>query len=182
MKRKVTAQTVIIHFYALYLNEQPPGAEILRKANLLIEKCNENMAREGDKYLSDALKQVDAEDYNSWMKVFPLAQNSLMSLDTNAVFDQSLFHAVLTEKPYLSQSLRVYLSPGRYYDREHKVFQQVMTQERRSSTTSPPKSKRGRRLPSSVRLARARRRSSTFSCAFMNARGISSLTARIPRI
>ncbi len=73
-----------------------------------------------------ALKQVDAEDYNSWMKVFPLAQNSLMSLDTNAVFDPSLFHAVLTEKPYLSQSLRVNLSPGRYYDREHKVFQQVI--------------------------------------------------------
>ena len=126
MKRKVTAQTVIIHFYALYLNEQPPGAEILREANLLIEKCNEHMAWEGDKYLSDALKQVDAADYNSWMKVFPLAQNSLMSLDTNAVFDPSLFHAVLTEKPYLSQSLRVYLSPGRYYDREHKVFQQVI--------------------------------------------------------
>ena len=64
MKRKVTAQTVIVHFYALYLKKRPPDAETLREANLLIEKCNENMAREGDKYVSDALKQVDAEDYN----------------------------------------------------------------------------------------------------------------------
>lgn len=126
MKRKVTAQTVIVHFYALYLKKRPPDADILQEANLLIEKCNEHMVREGDKYLSDTLKQVDTADYDSWMKVFPLAHRSLLSLHTNAVFDKSLFHAVLTEEQYLYQSLRVYLSQGRYYEREHKVFQQII--------------------------------------------------------
>ena len=72
MKRKVTVQSVIIHFYALYLKKQPSSAELLREANLIIEKCNKHILQEGDKYLSDTIKQVNTVDYDYWMRVFPL--------------------------------------------------------------------------------------------------------------
>ena len=65
-------------------------------------------------------------DYDSWMRVFPLAKKSLLSLQANAIFDKSLFQAVLTGEQYLYQSLRVHLSPGRYYDRERRIFQQII--------------------------------------------------------
>lgn len=126
MKRKVTVQSVIIHFYALYLKKQPSSAELLREANLIIEKCNKHILQEGDKYLSDTIKQVNTVDYDSWMRVFPLAKKSLLSLQANAIFDKSLFQAVLTGEQYLYQSLRVHLSPGRYYDRGRRIFQQII--------------------------------------------------------
>ena len=127
MRRNVTVQTVIVHFYELFLKKKPPDNETIAKANKVIEKCNRHLMEHGDRYITDKVKLIETEDdYNCWMKVFALAKDSALSLQSNTQFEEKLFHAILTDEQYLYQALKVHITPARYYDREKKVFCQII--------------------------------------------------------
>ena len=84
MRRNVTVQTVIVHFYELFLKKKPPDNETIAKANKVIEKCNRHLMEHGDRYITDKVKLIETEDdYNCWMKVFSLAKDSVLSLQSN---------------------------------------------------------------------------------------------------
>ncbi len=71
MQKKITAQTVIEYVYMLFRKRRALDEDIRREVNKLIVKCNAHLCSEGDKYLSDPLKEIETEeDYECWMKVF----------------------------------------------------------------------------------------------------------------
>lgn len=70
MQKKITAQTVIKYVYMLFRKRRTMNEDIRREVNKLIVKCNALLRSEGDKYLSDRLKEIETEeDYECWMKV-----------------------------------------------------------------------------------------------------------------
>ena len=70
MQKKITAQTVIEYVYMLFRKRRAIDEDIRREVNKLIVKCNAHLCSEGDKYLSDRLKEIETEeDYECWMKV-----------------------------------------------------------------------------------------------------------------
>ena len=70
MQKKITAQTVIKYVYMLFRKRRTMNEDIRREVNKLIVKCNTHLCSEGDKYLSDPLKENETEeDYECWMKV-----------------------------------------------------------------------------------------------------------------
>ena len=127
MQKKITAQTVIEYVYMLFRKRRALDEDIRREVNKLIVKCNAHLCSEGDKYLSDPLKEIETEeDYECWMKVFRKAKESVLLLRSNGQISEELFDAVLQRENYIYGSMNKFLSPSRYYERERRVFHAVV--------------------------------------------------------
>lgn len=68
MQKKITAQTVIKYVYMLFRKRRTMNEDIRREVNKLIVKYNAHLCSEGDKYLSDRLKEIETEEDYEWRR------------------------------------------------------------------------------------------------------------------
>ena len=120
MQKKITAQTVIEYVYMLFRKRRALDEDIRREVNKLIVKCNAHLCSEGDKYLSDPLKEIETEeDYECWMKVLGANRGSASAPKAKQKRAKRLFFVWYSRResnPKLSlRSCTYFVNRGKYH-------------------------------------------------------------------